>query len=159
MNKTAVTLEFRDNIVDQLRMVDSQLNVPSSQKARYHQPLWQLVLNLIPGKNDECGGITANDIHAILTEEGYDVSLNRVRTTIQNIMNPEYAIDNTRRLIGKRAYNAIMSVGGVHVGERIKTTSGRGASEYLYTLGITTRRRDSNVVTYHFKYDSDSVKA
>lgn len=151
------SLNFRNSIVDQINSFDGNVNVNPTQRARYHIPTWQLVLSLIPAKNDEKGGITAREIHRQINEMGYNINLSMVRHTLNLLMNPEDAIHPSRRSIGVRAYEAIQAVGGVFNTPSETPSKGRGRRQHTYTLGITTRKLDSNKVTYHFNYDSEVV--
>lgn len=151
------SIAFRNAIVDQINSFDSNLNVNSSQRARYHIPTWQLVLSLIPAKNDEKGGITAREIHRQIVEMGYNISLAKVRLTLHLLMNPEDAIHPARRAIGVRAYVAIQSVGGVFNTPSDTPINRRGRREHTYTLGVTKRKLESNTITYHFDYDNELV--
>lgn len=147
------SLNFRNSIVDQINSFDGNVHVNPTQRARYHIPTWQLVLSLIPAKNDEKGGITAREIHRQINEMGYNISFSYVRSILNFLMSPEDAIHPHRRNIGVRAYEAVQAVGGVFN----TPPNGRGGREHTYTLGITTRKLDSNKVTYHFNYDSEVV--
>ena len=143
IDQVVSTIVIRDALVDQLRNLDMVYNIPITQQARYSQPIWELILGCVPTRNESEFGVTANDILTALESEGYNVTLNAVRCMLHYLSNPEYAINPSRRLIGKKAFKAVKDLGG------LKVTDKRG-NQNVYMLGSKTRKEKT--VSYMFDY-------
>jgi hypothetical protein len=143
---TGCTEERRDDAIATIAKIDATYNVSVTQKARYHIPLWQLILATIPPSDKD--GLTIREITDIISDLEYSINRHRVteqlvRTRCRIRTRPQIVQGAARRLIGgislrERKYNL-----GVNIEQLRELTEQGKAITYSFNLRKTTTISDT----------------
>lgn len=117
---TGCTEERRDDAIETIAKIDATYNVAGTQKARYHIPLWQLIIATIPPRDKD--GLMIREIADIISDLEYPVGRQQTTAALVKIRN---RIQNRPLLVQVAALRAI---GGISL--RL----------WKYNLGVNTEQ-------------------
>jgi hypothetical protein len=132
---TGCTEARRDDAMETIEKIDAAYNVSGTQKARYHIPLWQLIMATIPPRDKD--GLTISEITDIVSDLEYSISRPRVTAQLVKI---RIRMPN-RPLFFQVA--ALRSIGGISL------------RQFKYNLGVNIEQlseltEQGKAITYSF---------